>query len=1418
MKAQYRFLWCIGVLLATGSAALADIPGDGDGDLDVDVADFELLADCQLGPDVPVIGFCQAPFDVDLDADLDMTDFAAFQRCFSGEDQPASPHCANHTAKIENGCLHVIGTVADSALALRLQAGAPDMLLVDVGNDGFADFAFDRAQFDCIVINAGGGNDQVIIDEANGVFTDTEVTTILGGAGVDSLHGGSGGEIFVAGDGNDMVFLGGGDDLFIWNPGDDTDLVEGEGGVDTVEINGGGGAEVFTVTANGTRVRFDRLSPAPFALDIGTCEKLVLMANGGNDSLACTGNLAALISITADGGPGDDTLLGSNGIDHLSGGDDNDFIDGQQGNDVIDGGAGNDTIQWDPGDGNDTIEGAAGTDNLLFNGSGGAEIFTVSPHPGFPGHVQFTRNLASIVLDLNGIETLDLNTLGNTDTVTVSDLAGTTMTGVNINLAGTIGGNTGDVAADTVIVNGTDGPDAIEIVGAGTSCSVMGLSAPINITNSEGASDALVINALAGEDEVWATTLPAGVIRLTLDGGADDDTLLGSQGADVFLGGAGDDYIFGDNGDDVALMGSDNDVFEWAPGDGNDTVEGQDGADALVFSGSNAAENIDVFANGARVLLFRDVASVSMDLNDVESVYLNALGGADDIVVGDMSGTDLAEISLHLGGPDDAGDGAVDTITVNGTNNPDVFGAAESAGGVTVFGLHAAVEILFPEHPNDRLTLNALAGDDTVDASGLLANSIQLAINGGLGNDAITGGDGNDQINGGDGNDVVLMGDGDDTFVWNPGDDNDTLEGQAGTDTMLFNGANVAELINVSPNNGRILFTRNVATVMMDLNDIENIDFTARGGADIITIQDLSGTDAQEVNVNLEAVPGGGAGDALADNVNVSGTSDDDIILVEGSATVATVVGLAARVNITGGESALDSVTINAVAGHDVVDGMKLGAGSIRLVADGGTGDDILLGGAGSATLSGGDHDDVLLGGPAVDVLDGGTGDNIVIQGGTIVTTAIATIFGSDATDNITISRDAGGNLFSNGVPIPGASIANTSLIRVFGRGGDDVITLDESGGALPAAALFGGAGLDALTGGIGADLIFGGNDDDALLGKGGSDFLFAGDGNDTLTGGDASDLAFAQAGNDTFVWNPGDDTDLNEGGSGVDTVQVNGGGGAEDFTITANGTRVRFDRINPAPFSLDIGTCEALVLNANGGNDTLACTGNLAALVQITADGGSGDDTLLGSNGADLLIGGGDNDFVDGQQGNDTIFLGAGNDTFQWDPGDGSDVVEGEDGVDEILFNGSNGAEIFEFWAIGNRLQFTRNLGNIVLDADGVELFNLKALGSTDVVNVNDLSATIVDEINIDLAGTIGGSTGDSQIDAITVNGTAEPDAIHVAAVSGAVEVSGLPVLIRVQHSQSATDTLTVNGLGGTDTITSGAGVSALITLTTNQ
>ena len=95
------------------------------------------------------------------------------------------------------------------------------------------------------------------------------------------------------------------------------------------------------------------------------------------------------------------------------------------------------------------------------------------------------------------------------------------------------------------------------------------------------------------------------------------------------------------------------------------------------------------------------------------------------------------------------------------------------------------------------------------------------SVNGGLGEDVMVGSEGGDQYNGGDGNNSGQQRIGDDTFVWNPGDDNDTLEGQAGLDTMLFNGANVAEIIDIFANGGRVIFFRNIASVTMDLNDVE---------------------------------------------------------------------------------------------------------------------------------------------------------------------------------------------------------------------------------------------------------------------------------------------------------------------------------------------------------------------------------------------------------------------------------------------------------------------------------------------------------------------------------------------------------------------------------------------------------------------
>ena len=429
----------------------------------------------------------------------------------------------------------------------------------------------------------------------------------------------------------------------------------------------------------------------------------------------------------------------------------------------------------------------------------------------------------------------------------------------------------------------------------------------------------------------------------------------------------------------------------------------------------------------------------------------------------------------------------------------------------------------------------------------------------------------------------------------------------------------------------------------------------------------------------------------------------------------------------------------------------------------------------------------------------------------------ILSVNGDSLDNTATISRDAAGKILVNGgaVNVVGGSptVANTSQIRVFGLGGNDVVTISEVNGALPAAQLHGGTGNDTLTGGSGGDQLFGQAGNDTLLGKGGFDLLFGGSDNDTLTGGDADDQVFGQAGNDRMIWNPGDDTDLNEGATGEDTVQVNGGGGAEQFTTTANGTRVRFDRLDPAPFSIDIGTSEKLVLNANGGDDRSSATGNLLALIQMTVDGGTGADTLLGSNGIDVLLGGDGDDFVDGQQGNDVAFLGAGDDTFQWDPGDGSDIVEGQDGVDDMVFNGSAANERMAASANGGRVLFTRDVANIVMDLDDVEAIEAKALGGTDTVTVNDLSGTDVVDLRADLAAPGGGN--DVAADTVVANATNGDDAVIVAGSGTDLQVLGIPATVSVSGAIAGSDRLVVNALAGSDVIDASAVTATAAQLT---
>ena len=104
---------------------------------------------------------------------------------------------------------------------------------------------------------------------------------------------------------------------------------------------------------------------------------------------------------------------------------------------------------------------------------------------------------------------------------------------------------------------------------------------------------------------------------------------------------------------------------------------------------------------------------------------------------------------------------------------------------------------------------------------------------------------------------------------------------------------------------------------------------------------------------------------------------------------------------------------------------------------------------------------------------------------------------------------------------------------------------------------------------------------------------------------------------------------------------------------------------------------------------------------------GNDGANALFGFSGNDTLDGGGGDDVVIGGAGNDVAFLGAGNDVFQWNQGDANDTVEGQDGVDRLDFNSIGFAENVDISANGGRVRLTRDVDNVTMDLNGVELID---------------------------------------------------------------------------------------------------------------
>ena len=579
---------------------------------------------------------------------------------------------ADYTAGVQAGTLQLTGDGASDTLLLA--PGAPNTLNVSV--NGQLVFGIDRGAFTAVAVDAKGGNDTVNVQNQSPAL---ENVTIDGGSGDDTLIGANGAESLIGGAGNDFVDgnlgadtaqLGSGADTFQWDPGDGSDTVDGQAGKDTLAFNGSNAAENIDLTANGSRVRLFR-NVAAITMDLNDIERSDLRALGGAD-------VVTVADLTG-------TDLDTTNVNLAAG----------------------------------TGDGDGSADTVIAQGTENADDIDVGSTSG------------NVVVDGPSRRVAVSGNEAANDTVTVAALGGADTVNAGVGFTGPIPVNVdGGDGPDTTTYSGTSADDTIAVARNGDAVAAFTpTSQPVNNT----AVEDLVVKGLGGADTVAGQNGIATLTHLTVDGGSGDDTIGGGDGDDTLLGGAGDDLVDGNRGADSAELGGGADSFQWDPGDGSDTVDGQGGRDALTFNGSNAPEDIDVSANGSRVRLFRNVAAVTMDLHDVENTDIRALGSSDAITVNDLAGTDLESANIDLAASTGDGDGAADTVVVNGSDKAERVRVNRAGSQVLTTGLAAQTTIAGSEPANDILRVNTLGGRDDVQVAPDVSTLITAVVDLGAG-------------------------------------------------------------------------------------------------------------------------------------------------------------------------------------------------------------------------------------------------------------------------------------------------------------------------------------------------------------------------------------------------------------------------------------------------------------------------------------------------------------------------------------------------------------------------------------------------------------------------------------------------------------------------------------------------------------
>lgn len=931
---------------------------------------------------------------------------------------------------------------------------------------------------------------------------------------------------------------------------------------------------------------------------------------------------------TINGFNNSDVMFGGDGADRLFGNNGDDAVIGETGDDILFGGAGNDRLEG--GTGNDALTGGAGDD--LIDGGDGFD------------RVAYADGPTGVTVDLNLQNQAQATGRGNDTLAGIEYVTGSFGNDLLIgdesdnNLFGTQGndtifGNGGDdlllAGVGSSIVDGGEGNDSF---------------APILLT---GAGDITLDLRLQGVSQAFGV----GTVTLTnienIMGGANHDTLIGDDQANILGGGRGDDRLEGGAGDDrlygdgsilldfttlgasgpislIENFGTADDEDELEGGIGDDYLDGGEGFDAAYYENATGSVTVDLAAGTAS----------GADGNDT---LVRIEGVAGSAFADTLSGDD-GDNGFRGGAGADVidGRGGVDTVTYDTSD----AAVQVNLNNGTATGGHAA---------GDRLSnIENVEGSAFNDF--IQGNAADNLIEGGDGFDQQRGNAGNDQLFGEGGDDLLRGGTGVDHFDGGANTSEDTVQGFGDRISFFELTATQGVIANISTgiiaNDGFGNAETMTGIESLGSNTAFNDSFTGDEGRNYLFVDvgdEAFGLGGDDVifGSSVARIVHGGAGDDFYNITHLGGAlrpdSDGDGIAESlGAATAGVVIDLALG-------TMSDGYGFSGV----ILEIENIGATGLA---------DIVRGDAGANKLYGNDGDDLIEGRAGDDLIAGENGNDTAsyagASGSVTINLATGTASGADGNDTLltienvigsayadTITGDDGDNRLTGGAGADfmdgGAGIDTLSYVEATTGVGVD---LSPGANGSPGPGGFAGeaAGdkflnVENVDGSNFDDSIYGNNFDNALAGRDGQDLLTGWGGNDQLSGG---------SGNDYLIGGAGDD--LLDGGTGFDRVGYSLG------SVTG--------------VTVDL-SLQGVAQNTGMGMDTL---------IGIEHVSGTRFDDVLTGNDGDNWIWGGSNG--SGITGNDILSGGGGNDHLQ--VGFGNHQLDGGSGSDTLGFDG-NGTDI---------------------------------------------------------------------------------------------------------------------------------------------